>query len=243
MEAIKQSEIKLLSRKVNECRKHLHIGKIYACLIEFKDLLEKSLRIPMLAADEKEILQEINDFQKQLQNSKTFKDVFGPVTFHDNDRRTTLAFIEQLIVVEEEEIFSARDGQNNGAGQKTDADDLEQLVQKIVLLIDRGDVEKAREIYSGNEELRSLIVRQYNRSGIGYRKEGQFDRAMAEFKKALIVEPEDECLHYNMARVHVEKGEWAAAEAMILAALKINPELKAAQDLLAHIRRQSPKTN
>ncbi len=242
MEAIKRSEIELISRKINECRKHLHLGKIYACLLEFKDLLEKSLTAPMLAADEKQIVQEINDFQQQLQNSKNFKDVFGPVTFHDDDRKTALAFIEQLIVVEEEEILSAQDSQKNGAGQKTDPENLEQLVQKIVLLIDRGDVEKARKIYDGNEELRSLIVKQYNRSGIGYRKEGQFDTAMAEFKKALVVEPEDECLHYNMARVHVEKGEWAAAEAMILTALKINPEFKAGQDLLEHIRRQRPKT-
>lgn len=242
MKPISRSEIEILSRKINECRKHLHLGKIYACLLEFRELLEKSLKTPMLAADEKHIVDEINAFQRQLQNSKNFKDVFGPVTFQDNDRKTTLSFIEQLVVVEEEGILASQSSQISGTGQKTGRDDLEPLVQKIILLIDRGDIAKARNIYGENEQLRSLIVRQYNRAGIGYRREGRFDTAMAEFKKALMVEPEDEGLHYNMARVHIEQGDWAAAETLILTALKINAGFQEGQSLLEHIRRQQRKT-
>jgi tetratricopeptide (TPR) repeat protein len=240
MESTKGSNLEVIMRKLNECKKHLQLGRIYACLLEFSDLLEKSLSVSLIAADEKHIVEEINVFQKQLQGSKSFKDVFGPVTFQDSARETTLAFIKQLIVVEEEEILTSQDSQNSGAGQKTDADDIERLVQKIILLIDRGDIEKARILYADNEMLRSLIIRQYNRSGIGYRKEKRYADAIGEFKKALTVEPEDECLYYNESRAHIEKGDWAAAKESITEALKINSGFKEGQDLLHFIQRQHP---
>jgi tetratricopeptide (TPR) repeat protein len=241
MESIKRSDVEIILRKLNECKKHLQLGRIYACLLEFGDLLEKTLSTHMLVTDEKHITQEINTLQRQIQDSKSFKDVFGPVTFHDDDKETTLSFIKQLIVVEEEEILSSQNGQNNGAGQITDTESMEQLVLKIVLLIDRGAHEKARQIYADNEALRSLIVCQYNRSGIVYRKEGRHDEAFAEFEKALKVEPADEGLYYNIARVHLEKGNWVTAKKNILEALKINSAFKEGHDLLNYIQNKIPE--
>ena len=234
------SNLGTMLRKLNECKKHLHMGRTYACLLGFCELLEKSLTTTILPTEERQLNEGINAFQEELQESKSFKDVFGPVTFQDSDKKTTLAFIKQLIVVEEEEILAYRDSQNSGAGQKTDADGNEQLVTKIILLIDRGDFDKAREMYKDNETLRSLIIRQYNRSGIGYRKESKFEDALAEYKKALMVAPEDEGLHYNISRVYIERGDWAAAKEAILEALKINNAFKEGRDLLNYIQRQNP---
>lgn len=234
------SSLGAMLRKLNECKKHLHVGRIYACLLGFCELLEKTMRTTLLPTEERQLNEDIKAFQKELQDSKNFKDVFGPVTFQDSDKETTLAFIKQLIVVEEEEILAYKESQNSGAGQKTDVDENEQMVKKIILLIDRGDFDKAREIYKDNETLRSLIIRQYNRSGIGYRKDGRYEDALAEYRKALMVAPEDEGLYYNMSRVHIEGGDWAAAKESILAALKINGSFKEGRDLLNYIRRQNP---
>ncbi len=240
MEAIKRNEAEILFRLLSECRKHLQLGRIYPCLLDFKDLLEKIIVTNMLSADEKQLTQDINEFQQQLAGSKDFKGIFGPITFHDNDQETTLAFIRQLIVVEEEEILTKiHESQNSGTGQKSDPADPGQLVHKIVMLIDRGQYEKARDIYADDETLRSLIVRQYNLSGISYRKEKRYAEAVAEFKKALQVEPQDEGLYYNMSRSYLEKGDLERAKGAALEALKINGDFKEGRDLLQHIEKLS----
>ena len=114
------------------------------------------------------------------------------------------------------------------------------MVKKIIVIIDRGAIDKAREVYRDNEALHSLIAQQYNRSGIGYRKESRFEDALAEYKKALMLAPEDEGLHYNISRVYIERGDWAAAKEAIMEALKINGSFKEGRDLLNYIRRQNP---
>ena len=102
-------------------------------------------------------------------------------------------------------------------------------------LIDEGDYTQAKELIADNDILVTFIVQSYNRSGIRLRKEGNYDAAIEEFRKALTILPDDEGLHYNIARVQVEKKEWKHAEASIQEALKINPLFKEGNDLLKHI--------
>jgi tetratricopeptide (TPR) repeat protein len=238
MQALKRSDAEQILRKIIECKKHLQLGRIYSSLLEFSELLEKSSTIQMLSADEKHINQEINAFQRLLQNSQGFKDIFGPVTFQDGDKATTLSFIKQLIVVEEDEILAGYERQNNVTRQNIDFESSETLVRKIVLLIDRGAHDKARELYSDDETIRAMIVKQYNRSGIGYRKEGLHAEALVEFGKALIVEPEDEGLHYNIARVHIDMEQFTSAKESLRKAMEINPNFKEGKDLLIHVEKR-----
>ncbi|MGZ3597210.1 MAG: tetratricopeptide repeat protein, partial [Syntrophales bacterium] len=75
----------------------------------------------------------------------------------------------------------------------------------------------------------------YNRNGIRFRKEGAYDKAIGEFEKALAILPDDEGLHYNIARVQVERKDWKLAESSIREALKINPLFREGNDLLQYI--------
>jgi len=236
---IKRDEIAKIFKQLNECKKNLKQANVHSCLVSFKSVLEKTLNTPMLPSDEKELMGEVNVFMQALSESKNFKDVFGPVSFQGQDFSTCLDFVQQLIHVGEEGI---RD--NADFRQKDDISiqdiatitkDFETEAQTVMQLIDKGEYTQAKELIADNDILITFIVQSYNRNGISLRKDGAYDEAIAEFEKALIILPNDEGLHYNMARVLAEKKDWKRAKASVKEALKINPLFKEGNDLLKYI--------
>jgi tetratricopeptide (TPR) repeat protein len=225
-EAIVRERASEISRTLANCRKFLAQGNVYSCLTGFKDALEKMVVTRMLPADEKELREAINDFQQQLMTSSAFKNTFGPVTFQDDNNETTLAFVRQLINVSEEDI--ARNLSGNDANPENRA-------FMIMRLIDKGEHEKARALIGTNEDLLGFILHTYNALGIQARKDGDFDKAVAELKKALTVSPDDEGILYNLARAYAAKKEKIPAVESIQKALKINPAFTEGKALLQSI--------
>ncbi|MFB3924426.1 MAG: tetratricopeptide repeat protein [Syntrophales bacterium] len=232
----KAGDIASILKKFNECKKHLKHGDVYHCLLSYKEALEKLLSSSILPADLRELTREINEFQASLQESKMLKDVFGPVTFKDSDPQTALKFVLQLLKVQEQEMFGTL-----GSELKADAD-FKKKIDAVTSLIDGGDYDKAREKLSADDRLSEYIAVMYNKSAIQHRKDGNFDKAMEDYQKALLALPQDEGLYYNIARLRVEKKEWKLARESIQAALKINPEFKEGKDLLKYIENQSALT-
>jgi tetratricopeptide (TPR) repeat protein len=233
---IKREEITKIFKLLNECKAKLKQGKVHTCLVSFKAVLEKTLTTQMLPSDEKELMEEVNGFLIMLSESKSFKDIYGPVSFHAKDISSSLDFLKQLIRVGEDEIRDNVDfRQKDDASVQDVATEMEAEACRIMQLINEGEYARAKELIADNDILITYIVQSYNRNGIHLRREGAYDSAIAEFEKALIILPDDEGLHYNMARVHVEKKEWRRAEASLQEALKINPLFKEGNDLLKYI--------
>ena len=229
-EAIVRERASEISRTLANCRKFLVQGNVYSCLCGFKDVLERMVVTRMLPADEKELREAINDFQQQLMTSSTFKNTFGPVTFQDDNNETTLAFVRQLVSVSEEDI-----ARNLAGGEETQ----ENRALMIMRLIDKGEHEKARALIGTNEDLLSFILQTYNSLGIQARREGNFEKAVTELKKALSVAPDDEGILYNLARAYAAKKERKPAVESIQKALKINPAFTEAQTLLNHLQQSA----
>jgi tetratricopeptide (TPR) repeat protein len=229
-EAIVRERASEISRTLGNCKKFLHQGNVYACLSGFRDVLERMVVTRMLPADEKELREAINDFQQQLMTSSTFKNTFGPVTFQDDNNETTLAFVRQLVNVSEEDIARKLAG-----GEETQ----ENRALMIMRLIDKGEHEKARALIGTNEDLLSFILQAYNALGIQARREGNFEKAVTELKKALSVAPDDEGILYNLARAYAAKKERKPAVESIQKALKINPAFTEAQTLLNHLQQNA----
>jgi tetratricopeptide (TPR) repeat protein len=237
---------------INECRKCLHQENISACLFSFRNTLEKSLTTKMIQSDEKEIHEEINKFQQELSSHKAFKAAYGPVTFMDNDYRTTLFFINQLLGVVEEAASDGTDHDHPADGEpdgellrapiELDAAAIEQLVAIATKFINEGEIDKARLLIKNDERLITAIMVAYNRAGIRHRKESNLDQAIVAFKKALLVCEDDEGLYYNLARVYMEKKELETAEQMITCAMNINPDFKEGQDMMKSIQAHKSKS-
>lgn len=241
---IKRNEIASIYKQLNECKNTLKNGSIHSCLLSFKTVLERIPKTNMLPADEKDLTKEVNSFQISLSESKKFKEIFGPVSFHAKDFATSLDFVKQLIQVKEDELRgSIQNSQKNDEPIQniaTDsAIDIEKEAQTVMDLVERGEYSKAKELIADNDILVTFIVQSYNRNGIHFRREGHYDKAIGEFEKALAILPDDEGLHYNKARAYIEKKEWKRAEASIQEALKINPLFNEGNALLKYINANS----
>lgn len=237
---IKRDEIAKISKQLHECKAKIKQGNVHTCLVYFKSVLEKTLTTQMLPSDEKELMEEVNSFQLTLSESKYFKDIFGPVSFHAKDLTSSLEFVKQLISVGDEGVRDNVDlSQNVDASVQDAATDIETEAQLIMNIIDQGEFAQTRELIADNDLLITFIVQTYNNNGIRYRREGAYDKAIGEFEKALAILPDDEGLYYNIARVQVERKDWTLAESSIREALKINPLFREGNDLLKHINARS----
>jgi tetratricopeptide (TPR) repeat protein len=87
-----------------------------------------------------------------------------------------------------------------------------------------------------HENLRYTFASQLNTRSISLRKEGRLEAAIASYRKALKTHPDDDHLHFNLARAYYEKGETAACLEMLEKALAINPDLAEARRFQAYLR-------
>ena len=239
-DSIKREEVGGIARKLNECQSHLKRRNIFSCLISFREALEKMLHTKMLASDEKALSDEINMFQQSLASSSTFRNLYGPVTFRDDEFATSLDFLNQLITIKEEETnaLMVLEKENDTLSGKHDAqaDERNRTIRHIRELIEKGDYAAAQEAIAGDEDIVGILVEDYNASGISYRREERYDEALSAFQKALLVSPHDEGLYYNLSRVYIAKEEWKAAEETIDNSLKINPMFAEGTKLLKYIQ-------
>ncbi|EHJ49188.1 Tetratricopeptide TPR_2 repeat-containing protein [Solidesulfovibrio carbinoliphilus subsp. oakridgensis] len=90
-----------------------------------------------------------------------------------------------------------------------------------------GKMEEAREIF---EKIMSLDLAfgpenkfLFNEFGIRMRKHGLLDMARAYYEKALAASEADENLHFNLGRIHFERGNFAEAVVEADRCLAINP--------------------
>lgn len=239
-DAIKRDEAGNITTKLNECKNNLQRGNIYSCLVAFKEVLEKMSSTKMIPADEKGLNAEINIFQKKLSSSSIFRDVYGPVTFRDNDIAPALTLMQQLIEIKTEEInelMAAKEAAKASKdGASADADEINVQVRQIKILIEQGDYATMQEMLANREDLISILADDYNGAGIEHRRAGRYDEALGEFKKILVFNPQDEGLYYNIARVYIAKKEWKTAAETISEGLKIDPGFGEGIKLLKYIR-------
>jgi tetratricopeptide (TPR) repeat protein len=241
-EAINRDDAGKIAHKLTECRNVLQKGNIFSCLLKFKEILEKMNSTSMIPADEKAIQKEVNDFQKTLAENKKFREIYGPVTFRDNEIAPSLALMKQLIEIKNDEMTDllVETEEKKEAPEDTvqPADETDSQLTTIQILLENGDDAAATVLLKNNEDLASKLVDSLNLSGIDHRRNGRYDDALRQFKKALVVSPTDEGLYYNTARVYIDRGEWKTAAETMNAGLKINRDFTQGIKLLKYIREE-----
>jgi len=235
---IKRDEAGNILKKLKDCRIHLQKKNIYSCLLAFRDVLEKMGETRMLPADEKQLQKEINVFQADLAASRSFHNLYGPVTFKEDDLETALDFMKQLIQIKEEEILAAMEGPKVEGPGGDGPDAMQQRIDKIMIHVEREDASAARDMAQQDEEAADALIEMYNAAGIECRNDHDYEKAVKTFKKALFIRPDDEGLYYNLARVYIEAEDWKSAGNTIQEALKVNPDFQEGLQLMAFIDRK-----
>ncbi len=94
-----------------------------------------------------------------------------------------------------------------------------------------GMDEKAAESFRGSLNL-TEDVHVYNRLGIALRRKHKYEEAANEYKKALMIDAEDEVLHYNLGRALMDAGQEGAAREHFEKALKLDPDFKEVKEMM-----------
>ncbi len=232
-----------IMRKLDESKKHLRLSNIFSCIVSFREILDTFVKATHITESDRGLVAAaLNEFQQKLADSHQFRDLYGAVTFRDNDFLTSYEFIGQLIQIKEDEIAGVLIGKE--VGQSLSLDDLGQEERQktlmMVSLVERGEQMVLRQLISENDELASLVLAYYNDTGINMRAAGDINKAIQEYKKALFVSPDDEHLFYNLARAYMEIGNREKALESIHLALTINPEFTEALKLQNYINQWAP---
>ena len=98
----------------------------------------------------------------------------------------------------------------------------------ISMVEDNEPEEIYKEVFKHNPDTTNV----YNALGIVYRRQGRLTEALGVYSKALKVHPHDECIYFNLARVHMNMGEENLACQRLKEALKLRPDFKEAISLL-----------
>lgn len=236
-EVLKRDEVTDILRHLHECRILLKKKNIYSCLLLFREVLKKALNTKMLAQDERALMREVNAFQNELADAKAYRDMFGPAAFQENDMKTTINFLDMLIAVKDEEINSESERIYESQILDKNGEDKAMLARarQVKDALDQGEQGTARELVNNDERVADLVFNMCNSAGIMFRKTGRPDRAILEYRKALVICPDDEGIYYNIARAYVEMKDWRAAREAVGEALKINPEFPEGKKLYGYI--------
>ena len=224
--------------KIEECKRHLNQGNLFTSIVMFREVLDNYINTQdVKKADKARLASAINHFQRQLAVSQFFNDIYGKVYFRDDDFATSYDFLCQLITIKEDEIAEVLI--NEEVAQKLELSRLnnedQRTVKLMISLVERGESSDLHKLVEGYDDLGSLILTYYNDNGINFRKSGNIDKAIVEYKKALIISPNDEHVYYNLSRAFIETGQKRNAKASIERALHINPDFEEGQKLFRYI--------
>ncbi|UZP67350.1 hypothetical protein N1030_17405 [Desulfovibrio mangrovi] len=138
------------------------------------------------------------------------------------------------------EGFSAEFEYNNAL--KVDEQNVRANFGLGLTYLDRGETEKADNIFERLVKLDAAFDVEhkhlFNEFGINLRKNKMLDQARDYYSRALELSGNDENLHYNVARVCLEKQEYAPCAEHLLKCLAINPSLDAAVKFLLWLKQK-----
>jgi len=230
--ASKITNITELFHRFHQCEMQLKQSKIAACLIAFKEVIEKTQAIPKTEKEKSELNQGIELFLRNLSAHKKFQEIFGTVSFGDTDLETNLEFIKSMIVAQEEDIVErVRKDEEASETQRLEIDREKQKQQdrqrqriaQAIEFIDQENMAQAMEIINESEDIQEAVAFHYNDLGMQCRIDKSFEAAVKNYANAIMIAPADENLHYNMGRAHFEAGNSDKAEEFLANALKLNP--------------------
>lgn len=107
--------------------------------------------------------------------------------------------------------------------------------------LEQGKVEEAKGVFEKLSQIEALFETEnkhvFNEFGIDLRKNGLYDQAIHNYKKAIEIDSEDGALYYNLARVFKEMKDYGQAVDYLEKSVSVDPDFQEGAKYLNYIKR------
>ncbi|OEU69473.1 MAG: alcohol dehydrogenase [Desulfovibrio sp. S3730MH75] len=142
---------------------------------------------------------------------------------------------------EQGELYSAE--MEYAGALEVDEDNVRATFGLGLTFLEKGDVEKAQEIFSKVLQLKSAFKPEhkhmFNDFGILMRKNGMYREALQYYNRGVDLDSEDENLFFNIARTHFEAGQWEDCVRYLTMCLEKNRGIEEARKFCSYIVEKS----
>lgn len=111
-----------------------------------------------------------------------------------------------------------------------------------ICFIERKDMDKAKRVFQKLMAMEATYAPEhkhmFNEFGIALRKGELYDQAIEYYERAVTLAPDDENLHFNIARAAYHKGDVRKVYRHVSACLKLNPVHEKALLVKSHLDRK-----
>jgi tetratricopeptide (TPR) repeat protein len=109
------------------------------------------------------------------------------------------------------------------------------MIKAADIHMSKENVSEAEEVLNEIKKINPNTVNIYNSLGVLYRKKGDFEKALFNYKKALVIHPDRVRIHYNIGRLYIEMKDPEKAKSYFVEALKLDPGFTDAKEVLEAI--------
>lgn len=262
------AELTRARTQLSNVRTYLKQDKIQMAAQALHDGLIAYLKHPLMKAEKQELLRLLEDSTMYLAAAPKLKEVFPiALIFKEGEERQLIETLKELlselqknVADEAQQMLEALEKQKQAELEKgqllLDTQRHEDAVAVFTALLTRfsedaelksdiaeryiraGMYSEAFSQLAEAIELSPENIRYYNSIGMALRKMGKFDVAEKYFAKAVKVAGQDPHLFFNLGRVYVDWEKWDKCAKSALMALKLDPEFKEAEKMLAFAKKR-----
>ncbi|MEE8399859.1 MAG: tetratricopeptide repeat protein [Desulfobacterales bacterium] len=106
------------------------------------------------------------------------------------------------------------------------------MIRAADIHMSKENVEEAEAVLEEIKEINPDTVNIYNSLGVLYRKKNDYEKALYNYKKALVIHPDRARIHYNIGRIYIEMKDLELAKPCFVKALKLDPDFSDAKEVL-----------
>ena len=262
------SELTRARQQLSNIRTLLKQDKVQMAAQALHDGLIAFLKHSLMKSEKAEFQQLIEDSTHYLGSSPKLKEVFPiALVYKEGDERQLIETLKDLlrelqanVASEAQLMLNALEEQKKADLEKgqlfLDTDRKEAAVSVFNALLAKfsedadlksdiaeryirsGMYEEAFHQLAEAIELSPENIRYYNSIGMALRKMGKFDVAEKYFARAVKVAGHDPHLFFNLGRVYVDWEQWEKCAKSAMMALKLDPEFKEAEKMLAFAKKR-----
>jgi len=227
--------------KFNRAKEQLAKGNLEACLANFYEAIRIKLQGSFTKRELEEMADDLFEFASHLSQHKLYLQTYGPATFVHGQEKNWLDFFQQILILAEEESLYRRLGLGQQALDRGEFEKAREIFDQILedfnqdagVAVDIGDRYMDARLYAQAEAayrramaLDPKTVHILNRLAISLRKEQKLQEAANIYVQAIKLQPGDEGLYYNAARVVYEMDRVDLARKLLAASLAKNPDFE-----------------